>query len=507
MPAATRSRAPFADPRIALLVLVVTWLLLGGLFRADFQAMLRMWSTSATFTYGFLVFPGVLFLAWQRRAALRTIPASPAWPALLPVIGATALWLLGWLADLQAARQLGAVLLLIFSFWLILGKRLARAFAWPLLFMLFLVPEGQFMIPRLMSWTADFAVVAARLSGIPVFRDGMLLTIPSGDFEIIQACSGVRFLLASVALGWFMSGAVFRDWRRRLVLLAAAVVVPLIANGLRAYLIILLGHLSDMRLVADHVLIGQIFFSLVFFVMCWLSLRYSDVDSLGFMPLAGTDAVRGAGPASLIAAATACLVAAAAGPLLSASVRDQLAQREAGALPVIPEPGGDWPAQGIDAVPWSPRYAGASDQLRARLGSVDATIVIYEEQSEGAELVNARNELFDPDEWTSFATRRGRVEAERPLRYNEVELRSASQQVLLRYWFLLDGDVLLRAEAAKLRALAQIFRVTRPVSSVVMVGARFEQDPATAAARLDAFLKAWCAAPVPAASQSPCGGR
>ena len=56
------------------------------------------------------------------------------------------------------------------------------------------MPFGEFALPQMMEWTANFTVLALRLSGIPVFREGLQFVIPSGNWSVVEACSGVRYL-------------------------------------------------------------------------------------------------------------------------------------------------------------------------------------------------------------------------------------------------------------------------------------------------------------------------
>ena len=71
----------------------------------------------------------------------------------------------------------------------------------PLAFMLFAVPVGEFLVPPMMEFTADFTVAAIRLTGIPVFREGLFFTLPTGAWSVVEACSGVRYIIASLTLG------------------------------------------------------------------------------------------------------------------------------------------------------------------------------------------------------------------------------------------------------------------------------------------------------------------
>ena len=135
----------------------------------------------------------------------------------------------------------------------------------PLAFLFFAAPVGEFLMPWLMARTADFTVFALRLSGIPVYREGLHFIIPSGSWSIVEACSGVRYLIASLMAGTLFAYFNYRSLRRRLLFVVVALLVPIVANWLRAYFIVLFGHLSDNKLAvaADHLIYGWVFFGVV----------------------------------------------------------------------------------------------------------------------------------------------------------------------------------------------------------------------------------------------------
>ena len=88
--------------------------------------------------------------------------------------------------------------------------------AFPLAFLFFAIPFGGFMLPWLMEMTADFTVSALRLSGVPVYREGMSFLIPSGAWSVVEACSGLRYLIASFMVGTLYAYLTYRSPRRRL---------------------------------------------------------------------------------------------------------------------------------------------------------------------------------------------------------------------------------------------------------------------------------------------------
>lgn len=246
------------------------------LYHATFASMVELWLNSDTFAHGAIVFPVSAWLAWRRRAELAAVVpgASLVGVAVLAVLAAV--WLAAQLAGVRVAEQLAVVAMIPAIVLAVLGPRALAVLAFPLGFLVFAVPFGEGLIPTLMEFTADFTVRALELTGIPVFRDGLHFSIPSGDFEVAQACSGIRYLIASVALGTLYAQLTYRALWRRALFIALAIVVPLVANGVRAWLIVMIAHWSDMRLAVgvDHLVYGWLFFGLVMFALFWAGLAF-----------------------------------------------------------------------------------------------------------------------------------------------------------------------------------------------------------------------------------------
>ncbi len=133
-------------------------------------------------------------------------------------------------------------------------------------------------MPRLMDWTADFTVAALRLSGVPVYREGVHFVIPTGQWSVIEACSGIKFLIASLMAGSLYAWLMYRSTGRRLAFIAASIAVPIIANWLRAYLIVMVGHLSKNRLMTneDHIVFGWILFGAIMLLLYWQAARWRE---------------------------------------------------------------------------------------------------------------------------------------------------------------------------------------------------------------------------------------
>ncbi|MGB5082984.1 MAG: exosortase, partial [Burkholderiales bacterium] len=154
----------------ALVLSAVFWLL--AWYGDTVQSMVATWQRSDTFAHGFLIAPISAWMIWRKRHAVAALDLRPDF-RVLPLLALAGFgWLLGQLAGAGVAQQFGVVLMIPLLVWVILGTAVVRTLAFPLCFLLFAVPFGEFLELPLMEHTADFTVAALRLTGIPVYREG-----------------------------------------------------------------------------------------------------------------------------------------------------------------------------------------------------------------------------------------------------------------------------------------------------------------------------------------------
>ncbi len=285
------------------------------LFHAEAAAAVGVWIASTAYNHGFFVLPIAGWLAWDRReAAVGLRPVPTAWPALaVPPLA------LAWFAadrlGLMEGRQLAALFMLIALLVALLGVRLARVFAAPLAYLVFLVPFGAFLTGPLQSFTARFVDAGLEFLAIPHVVTAFVIEIPEGSFFVAEACAGLRFLIAAVAFGALYALLVYRSPGRRIAFLAASCVVPVIANGLRALGIVVLGHIlgSAQAATADHLIYGWGFFSVVILLLIAAGLPFRQDRTARPAPAPTV----GASPAPW-AGLAAVLLLAATGPAAAA---------------------------------------------------------------------------------------------------------------------------------------------------------------------------------------------
>ncbi len=401
-----RWRLPLASLVLLLLAILV-------LHAHTVAGMVSIWARSDTYAHGFVVPVISLWLIWRIRHSLAALQPSPSWLAALMLLGAAGLWLAGDLVAVNAATQLALVLLLVLSVPTVLGWSVAWAMAFPLGFLLFAVPIGDFMLPQLMEWTADFTVMALRVSGVPVYREGLQFIIPSGSWSVVEACSGIRYMIASVTVGSLFAYLSYQSLTKRLIFVGVAILVPVVANWLRAYMIVMLGHFSGNELATgvDHLIYGWLFFGVVILAMLFVGARWADAPEPSSKPLMSIDIRGSAASRQGWATAVAALVAFAI--VASPHVLERLLSLGTNTSPVVlTAPAAQAPWQNASAPPsdWVPAFQlPVATQHSGYTGpqgqAVGLHLTYYRQQDYERKLVSSLNMLVtsQDDRWAQVS--------------------------------------------------------------------------------------------------------
>lgn len=388
--------------RLPLFGLALAWGLLAVLYFATGAAMVEIWNRSETFAHAWVVPPISAWLVWRRRAELASITPRPAPLWLLALLPLGLLWLLGELAAANAATQFALVGMGVALVPALLGQQAAGRITFPLGFLFFAVPFGDFLTPWLVERTADFTVIALRATGIPVFREGTQFVIPSGSWSVVQACSGIRYLMASLMVGTLFAYLNYRSNRKRWAFVGVAIVTPLVANWLRAYMIVMLGHLSGNKLAVgvDHIIYGWVFFGIIMLAMFMVGARWSDPDP---EPVLAAPVAPGMEPSPrrfVAMLAAALLVVALPTGLQLQSDHAGAHGRPSLAAPQLP--GMNWVAEPLSN--WEPYFNNPAAVLHGRFEpaaggpAVGVYIGYYRDQRRGRQLITSINDLTNAEE-------------------------------------------------------------------------------------------------------------
>jgi exosortase A len=442
-----------------------------------FSSMVITWWRSDTFAHGFVIVPLALYLIWTLREKLSRLDYEVAWIPLVLIVLVGMIWMSGRLADVLVVEQFAVVTMLSLVVWTIYGWSLFVALSFPLAFLFFAVPAGEVLIPYLIDFTANFTVAAVKLTGIPVFFEGNMISLPSGDWSVVKACSGVRYLMASMTLGVFYAYISYRSNVRRVLFGLVAIVFPILANGLRAFMIVMIGHYSDMKLATgvDHVIYGWLFFGVVMFLMFWLGGIWRESAVVGHdvakLPRGGN-----AGPrkTSTYAVFTLLLGLMALWPSWLSYAISEAGQVSAPTMS-LPNAMDSWRLGEEKFTDWSPSYQNASNTLVATYQGEDhdrigVYVVYYQQQDQDAELINAQNTLFQGEMSGWIKLSEQIVKAGVPgdaIQVKEYMLKSRNQQILVWHWYWINQQTYINPFLVKFQE-ALLKMIGRPSSGAAV---------------------------------------
>jgi exosortase A len=449
------------------------------LFARDAGDVVTIWWGSSSYEHCLLIVPVIGWLAWLRREPLAAVRPG-GWTLPLAWVAAGAVgWLVGEAAGVGIARHLGVLMMVQGAVAALLGPSATRILLFPLGYALFLVPAGDAVVPPLQTLTAKMCMAWLHLARVPATLDGVFITTPSGWFKVAEACSGAKFLIAMAALGVLVAHLGFATWRRRLPFVALCLVVPVLANGVRAFATIWVAQHRGAQAADgfDHVVYGWFFFAAVIATVLACGWRFFD---------RAPDAVPaprelGGRTLPLGVAAAATLSIAAAAPLWARVADARGATIAVGAR--LPDIAG-WQEAPTAAAPWRPRFDGADRLLvrRYRDGGgrvVDLAVALYARQGEGHVLVGYGHGAADPDgawAWTADADAPAGWRGERIEGPGGVAREAATA-------FVVGGATTPSPARVKLRTLAVRLGGGTPLAGAVIVSAedRAGGTPAVAA--------------------------
>lgn len=489
--------------RAALSALIIALLAIVVLYWPTVASMATQWWHYETYAHGMLVVPIVLYMIWTRRRELAVLE-----PCVAPMAAGLLLLLsLGWLAadvaEISVIRQFALVGMIQAAIYALAGGRVAWAMAFPLAYLLFAVPVGEALIPPLQQVTAWFTVEGLRLTGIPVLWEGLYITIPTGNFEVAEACSGLRYLIASLALGFLYAYLTYYSVWRRLAFIALSVVMPIVANGVRAYGIVMIAHLSEMKhaVGVDHLIYGWFFFGLVVLLMFWIGSLWREPERVHDQPSMMSPIESSlAEPAKKVAGRYAVwtlmvILAAAVGPLwVTWTSREGLS-----VAPVVlraPPVVAPWLGPEAETDTWEPQFSGADAVVRSRYALEGRTahlyIAYYRQQRPDAKLVSSQNSLYDRKRWRSIGAA-GVVqipvaESRWPLQATLLTDGQRRRLVWSGYWE--GGRLVVSPYIAKLWQAWDRLSGAQRGSALIAVATDYEMQPDEAEALLRRFVEA-----------------
>lgn len=224
------------------------WLIVGlvGLalivvFLPGLRFMVSNWEQVEEYSYGYFIPVIAAFLIWQRSELLRATELRGSWSGLLLLGLGLLLGLIGEFSAIRLFGQYGFIVALFGLSVAFVGWRGTRLVAVPLAILFFMIPLPQFLLRELSQQlqlvSSQIGVGLIRLFDISVFLEGNVIDLGSYKLQVVEACSGLRYLFPLMVLGFLAAYFFQGSWWKRAVIMLSTIPLTIVINSLRIGLI------------------------------------------------------------------------------------------------------------------------------------------------------------------------------------------------------------------------------------------------------------------------------
>lgn len=482
---------------------------------AYFNALTRLvtvdWSR-ADFDYCYLIPLVIAYLLWEDRKKFQSVPAQPSWVGLVPILFGVGFLFLGELGGEFLSLYLSLWFMILGLCWSLLGWRKLKVILFPIFFLLTAFPPPQFFYTKLTLGmqliSSSIGTQVLHLLGVSAYRTGNVIDLGFTQMQVVDACSGLRFLIPMLIMALLLVYLFKLRWWKRGLVLASAVPLAVVLNGVRIGILGYLAQQIDASIISGkvHDITGWIMFFAgtgIMFAMLHILGRLGEGPGGGAERQAQIqddpvqDGARRSTPFPLP------FVLALSVLLGSYGFLEYKTRLE----PVLPQARelGEFPKE---IGPWSGSFRSMSQQLIDSLdlsdylqvsyagpkgGGIDFYVAWYASQSKG-ESIHSPETCLRGGGWQFVSGGETEVDipgyAGSPLRVNRSVLKQGDRRMLSYFWFPVRGRQLVNAYELKLFTLWGSLTRNRTDGALVRIMTTIGPDEGLdqAESRLQSFL-------------------
>lgn len=241
------------------------------MFFPVWKNLIDLWMTSDDHSYGLFILPICIYIVWQKKEELKQIHQQSETKGIIIVVLSLLLYLLSKYADILTLEPVSMVIFVFGAVFFIFGYNMVKALLFPLCFLFFIVPVpsqiySAMTIP-LQLFVTKASVFVAGLFDIPIFREGNVIHLSERTLQVVQACSGLRSLVALLTLSAVFGYLTLTSNILRMILFVSGLPVAICVNIFRVLVMIIAFHYFDFDLTQDSI---HSIFGIVIFVLALL---------------------------------------------------------------------------------------------------------------------------------------------------------------------------------------------------------------------------------------------
>lgn len=208
-----------------------------GTFLDILSGLYWQWTNNEDYSHGLLILPVSLFLVWEKRKEILALTPTIDWRGLLIMVAAVGLFTVGELGAELFTTRAAIITFFIGAVWWLYGYPVIRVMAFPLLLLYLMLPLPGFVHRNL---TFPLQLIASSVSvdilntlGFLAYREGNVIDMGFSQFQVVEACNGLRFILPLLCLGVIFAFYRPMVWWKRMVLVVITIPLAVVTNVFR----------------------------------------------------------------------------------------------------------------------------------------------------------------------------------------------------------------------------------------------------------------------------------
>lgn len=218
---------------ISLIVLLAGFFVL---YKTDIANMLKRWNED-DFSYCYLVPFVFLYIVYIKADVMRSLEQKSSFIGLLMLFISGIIFIAGRQGSLETLTYLSIWLSMVSLFFIVFGMQMIRKMVFPLVLLAFIVPVPHFLNNiftfKLKLISSALSVKMMQLTGISVFREGNIIDLGITQLQVVDACSGLRYVYPLVFMGFIFAYLFHKKWWEKIVIILATIPISVLSNALR----------------------------------------------------------------------------------------------------------------------------------------------------------------------------------------------------------------------------------------------------------------------------------
>lgn len=219
------------------------WILLIGsisltvfAFRDGLGYMVHEWSR-AEYSHGYLIPLVSLYLIWRQRDSLLSAPRTHCWLGTCVILFGLTTFVMGELGTIYTVIQYSFLIVVYGISLTFFGLNAQRFIVVPLIYLAFMVPLPDFFYANLslelQLISSKIGVAIIRFFEIPVFLEGNVIDLGVYKLQVVDACSGLRYLFPLMSFGFLCAHLFKGSFVQKSILFLSTIPITILMNSFR----------------------------------------------------------------------------------------------------------------------------------------------------------------------------------------------------------------------------------------------------------------------------------